>query len=148
MKCHSLLSKENVDLMEPLEYAMRESFDRTRSQKLPPNKNYFAVSMKNFLLSLSEDELDLLCHNYIHNWIAEHLAKSNAQANKYAIEPKLQFLQRSNSTHSRRQSDASFQINSVGEAFLTSSKHQPRFMQPTVNRALKIQSHEKENGNV
>lgn len=32
MKSHSLLSKENVDLMLPLESAMKESFEKTKNQ--------------------------------------------------------------------------------------------------------------------
>lgn len=87
-------------------------------------------------MSLSEEELDMMCHNYVHNWISENLKKTNQQLKKYAIESKLDYMQRSNSVNPHRQSEASLDISGITNDHLQT---QPRFMQPTVNRALKIQ---------
>jgi hypothetical protein len=44
-----------------------------RKQDIPENKNFFAMSLKMFFLNLSSDELEYICHNYVHNWINEEL---------------------------------------------------------------------------
>jgi len=31
------------------------------------------MSLKLFFMSLTEDELEFMCHNYVHNWINEEL---------------------------------------------------------------------------
>ena len=31
------------------------------------------MSLKKFFLDLSEDQLELICHNYVHNWIDQEL---------------------------------------------------------------------------
>lgn len=92
MKSHSLLSRENLPLMRPLEKALLASFDRTKAEEIAPNKNFFAMSLKAFFLGLSEDELELMCHNYVHNWINEHLSKSTRFYNKYQVEQKLEYI--------------------------------------------------------
>ena len=51
--------------------------------KIPENKNYFAMSLKMFFMSLTEDELEFVCHSYIHNWINIELKRSNKQLSKY-----------------------------------------------------------------
>lgn len=92
MKSHSLLSRENLPLMKPLEKALLASFDRMKAEDIAPNKNFFAMSLKAFFQGLSEDELELMCHNYVHNWINEHLSKSTRFYNKYQVEQKLEFI--------------------------------------------------------
>lgn len=73
MKGHSLLSNESIPLMQPIEDRLQSSFDRMKKEFIPTNKNYFAMSLKVFFQSLKEDELEFLCHNYVHNWINEEL---------------------------------------------------------------------------
>ena len=73
MKSHSLLSSESIPLMQPIENRLMSSFDRMKKEFIPANKNYFAMSLKVFFQSLKEDELEFLCHNYVHNWINEEL---------------------------------------------------------------------------
>lgn len=73
MKSHSLLSDNNLALMRPLERAMARSFEKLRQETVPANKNYFALSLKDFFQSLTDDLLDLLCHNYVHDFIAEYI---------------------------------------------------------------------------
>ena len=55
------------------------------------------MSLKTFFLSLSEDELELMCHNYVHNWINEHLQKSNKLYQKYQVEKKLSYIKSASS---------------------------------------------------
>ena len=86
LKDHSLLSKENIPLMSPLEDLLKECFKKMKSAEIPSNKNYFALSLKLFFKSLSDQELELICHNYIHNWINDHLTKSTKFFNKYQVE--------------------------------------------------------------
>ena len=62
-----------IPLMQPIENCLRECFEKMRQTDLPPNKNYFAMSLKLFFMSLTEDELEFMCHNYVHNWINEEL---------------------------------------------------------------------------
>lgn len=53
---------------------------------IPENKNYFAMSLKWFFMTLNEDELEFMCHNYVHNWINEELHRSNRLLSKYQVE--------------------------------------------------------------
>jgi hypothetical protein len=69
MKNHSLLSAANLPLMAPIENILIQSLDKMKRTSIPENKNYFAMSLKLFFMSLSEDELEFVCHNYVHNWI-------------------------------------------------------------------------------
>lgn len=55
LKTHSLLSNQNIKLMEPVEEVLHDSFAKMRHTKLPANKNYFAMSLKDFFKNLSDD---------------------------------------------------------------------------------------------
>ena len=59
--------------MEPVEEILMESFIKMRQNHIPKNKNYFAMSLKLFFKSLSDDQLEFMCHHYVHNWINEEL---------------------------------------------------------------------------
>ena len=61
--------------------------------KIPESKNYFAMSLKMFFMSITEDELEFVCHNYIHNWINIELQRSNRLLSKYQVEDKLNYVQ-------------------------------------------------------
>lgn len=37
------------------------------------------MSLKLFFQSLDEDQLEIMCHNYIHNWINSELKEHNRQ---------------------------------------------------------------------
>jgi hypothetical protein len=37
-------------------------------RKIPEYKNFFAMSLKEYLKNLSDDELELMCHYYVHRW--------------------------------------------------------------------------------
>ena len=69
MKSHSLLSSINIPMMQPIEDCLRACFDKMKTIPVGKNKNYFAMSLKLFFMSLTEDELEFMCHNYVHNWI-------------------------------------------------------------------------------
>ena len=78
MRDHGLLAgnkqrKQNslAGMMKPIEEHLQSSFDTTRDviDSLAENKNYFAMSLKQFFISLSTEEpelLELMCHNYVH----------------------------------------------------------------------------------
>jgi len=83
MKKHSLLSFQNLPFMQTIENCLHQCFDKMKTEFIPPNKNYFAMSLKLFFQSLTEDELEFLCHHYVHNWINEELQKSNRLLGKY-----------------------------------------------------------------
>jgi len=59
--------------MKPIENRLMDSFKQMKKETIPANKNYFAMSLKLFFQSLTEDELEFMCHNYVHNWINEEL---------------------------------------------------------------------------
>ena len=73
LKSHSLLSSQNIPLMLPIENHLHECLQKTKTSEIPENKNYFAMSLKLFFRSLTEDELEFMCHNYVHNWINAEL---------------------------------------------------------------------------
>jgi hypothetical protein len=73
MKKHSLLSKGDIVPMIQLQRLMNESFQFMKNQIIPKSKNYFAMSLKHFFKNLSDDNLELMCHYYIHNWINEEM---------------------------------------------------------------------------
>ena len=50
------------------------------------------MSLKHFFKNLSDDNLELMCHYYIHNWINEEMQQTNRQFNKYQIEKKLNYV--------------------------------------------------------
>jgi hypothetical protein len=60
------------------------------------NKNYFAMALKMFFMNLSEDEMEFVCHNYVHNWINLELHKSNRLLSKYQVEKKLDYVNKTN----------------------------------------------------
>ena len=92
MRNHALLSREPITLMQPIEACLFDSFKRMKQQVIPKNKNYFAMSLKLFFMSLNEEELEFVCHNYIHNWINEELQRSNRILSKYQVEEKLNYI--------------------------------------------------------
>ena len=59
--------------MKPIEEVRLETFANMRTQYIPENKNYFAMSLKHFFKNLSDDQLEFMCHHYVHNWINEEL---------------------------------------------------------------------------
>lgn len=76
MKSHSLLSNQNIDVFKPLEQCMLNSFEKTKGVQIPPNKSFFALSLKHFFKTLSDDLLDLMCHNYVHHFITDHIKRT------------------------------------------------------------------------
>ena len=57
------------ELQQKLELCFKHT--RRNMDTLPQHKNYFAMSMKNFFVSLAnnEDMLELMCHNWADQWI-------------------------------------------------------------------------------
>lgn len=162
MKNHSLLSNESIPLMQPIENRLLNSFDRMKKEFIPTNKNYFAMSLKAFFQSLSEDELEFLCHNYVHNWINEELQRSNRLLAKYQVEQKLDYIRtrgyssvvaltaRSPRLNRTASGSRMFKIDnerskmdgldrSSANASLSMERNLPRFMNPTIG---KIRKHE------
>ena len=97
MRDHSLLSNQNIPLMQPIENCLKDCFAKMQSLKIPENKNYFALSLKMFFMSLTEDELEFVCHNYVHNWINMELKRSNRLLSKYQVEDKLEYINQNKS---------------------------------------------------
>jgi hypothetical protein len=50
------------------------------------------MSLKSFFQNLSDDQLEFMCHHYVHNWINEELQRSNRLLSKYQIEQKLDYI--------------------------------------------------------
>ena len=77
---HGLLLKPTQEphalsqLMNPINDHLQECFEKTRTRidRMGENKNYFAMSLKAFFIKLSTkhpDLLELMCHNYVHQWV-------------------------------------------------------------------------------
>jgi hypothetical protein len=110
MKEHGLLADINfsvkepdqrkqtfVNLMRPLELHLQQCFERTKEEieSLEQNKNYFAMSLKMYFVELAtehEDLLELMCHNYVHQWVNKEVAAKPKVSSKYMIEEKLEHL--------------------------------------------------------
>ena len=69
--------------MKPIENCLVQCFEKVKKSHVDENKNYFAMSLKMFFMSLTEDELEFMCHNYVHNWINLELQRSNRLLSKY-----------------------------------------------------------------
>lgn len=63
--------------MKPIEKHLHQCFEEMKKQHVDESKNYFAMSLKLFFSTLSEDQLEIVCHNYIHNWINQELKEHN-----------------------------------------------------------------------
>ena len=50
------------------------------------------MSLKHFFQNLTDGNLELMCHYYIHNWINEEMRQTNKQFNKYQIENKINYI--------------------------------------------------------
>ena len=93
LKDHSILGNDSIPLMKPIEQCLRDCLEKMKKLKIPESKNYFAMSLKMFFMSITEDELEFVCHNYIHNWINIELQRSNRLLSKYQVEDKLNYVQ-------------------------------------------------------
>ena len=94
MKGHNLLSNHNIPLMQSIEDCLRDSFERMKYKDIADNKSYFAMSLKQFFMSMTEEELEFMCHNYVHNWINEELKYKNKLLSKYQVESKLEYMKK------------------------------------------------------
>jgi hypothetical protein len=110
MKEHGLLADINfsvkepdqrkqtfVNLMRPLELHLQQCFEKTKEEieTLEQNKNYFAMSLKMYFMELAtehEDLLELMCHNYVHQWVNKEVTAKPKVSSKYMIEEKLEHL--------------------------------------------------------
>ena len=159
------MSNESIPLMQPIENRLLSSFDHMKKEFIPTNKNYFAMSLKLFFQRLSEDELEFLCHNYVHNWINEELQRSNRLLAKYQVEQKLDYIRTrgyssvasltSRSPRMNKTASGSY-LFKVGDcqtkaeemdhedsvnASMALEQNLPRFMNPTIG---KIRKHEEQ----
>ena len=105
-----------------------QCLEKMKTTKIAENKNYFAMSLKMFFMSLTEDELEFLCHNYVHSWINDELQKTNRLLSKYQVEQKLSYV---NAAKTQRDGsmdliDASFRRKSPAKT--------PRYMAPTISQ--------------
>lgn len=112
MKTHGLLADINFamknpderqmtlnNLMKPIETTLQDCFDKTREQieEMAQNKNYFAMSLKCFFIELSNnhpDLLELMCHNYVHQWVNKEVTTKPKVSTKYLIEEKLEYIKK------------------------------------------------------
>lgn len=140
MKSHSLLSSQSIPLMQPIENRLQECFQTMRTGEIPENKNYFAMSLKLFFQSLKEDELEFLCHNYVHNWINEELQRSNRLLSKYQVESKLDYLKNNGGARTPRHPSvggASARSRSALPTSVDQPGTVPRYMNPTIGKIKK-----------
>ena len=93
MKDHALLRREGdaaggtaSPVVPSFESKLVDCLAKMKNQFIPNNKNYYAMSLKLFFQTLTEDELEFLCHNYVHNWINDEILKSNRLLSKYQVE--------------------------------------------------------------
>lgn len=96
MKKHSILSQNNITLMKPIEKLLLGCFDQMKRTQIEESKNYFAMSLKLFFQSLSDDQLEIVCHNYVHNWINQELKEHNRLLNKYQQEQMMDYVNKKN----------------------------------------------------
>jgi hypothetical protein len=54
------------------------------------------MSLKMFLQTISDDQLEIVCHNYIHNWINQELKEHNRLLNKYQQEQMIDYVNKQN----------------------------------------------------
>jgi hypothetical protein len=109
-----------------------------KSAVMPPNKNYFAMALKCFFMSLTEDELEFICHHYVHNWINEELQKSNRMLSKYQVESKLEYIKNNGTSVSGTNPSAEGIDVSKSGIELTSPLKTPSYMAPTVAKVQKL----------
>ena len=123
--------------MMPIESHLFDCLEKTKTSDIGPNKNYFAMSLKLFFMTLTEDELELMCHNYVHNWINEELKRSNRLLSKYQVEQKLEYINNEkpkmgDSMAENKSLSKSYTANSLLGGQSNSKQGQaPRYMNPT-----------------
>jgi len=148
LKEHSILGSDSIPLMKPIEQCLRDCFDKMKKLKIPESKNYFAMSLKMFFMSITEDELEFVCHNYIHNWINMELKRSNRLLSKYQVEDKLNYVQeKREKSMNKSMVNASASVNqsiargdkSINRELSQSTIDQkmPRYMAPTIGKVNK-----------
>lgn len=55
MKKHSILSDQDISLMKPIDKHLEGCFDQMKKTHIDQSKNYFAMSLKLFFQTLTED---------------------------------------------------------------------------------------------
>jgi hypothetical protein len=94
------------------------------------------MSLKLFFKSLSDDQLEFMCHHYVHNWINEELQRSNRLLSKYQVEQKLDYIKQNQagSITNREQAFSYDNISRIGieSRGTKSSKQLPSYMAPTI----------------
>ena len=103
---------------------------------LPDTKNFYAMALKRFFQNLGDNELELLCHNYVHNWINQELQSSNRLLSKYQVEQKLEYVKRmGGSMTNRNVSTTTSILGGIDDDTKTNGgrtdKSLPRYMEPT-----------------
>jgi|DEB0MinimDraft_12_1074336.scaffolds.fasta_scaffold66968_2 hypothetical protein len=97
------------------------------------------MSLKLFFMSLTEDELEFVCHNYIHNWINIELQRSNRLLSKYQVEQKLEYIKKTaNGVGLPAENKSMFSGSSNSKAKL------PRYMAPTIGEIKKRENPDQE----
>ena len=117
------------------------------------------MSLKLFFMSLTEDELEFMCHNYVHNWINEELQKSNRLLSKYQVEQKLDYIRNKSGAQSglntsRITNKTPRKITDYTESGLPSEanmsvmidKPVPRYMEPTIGKVKKLEEQYERDG--
>lgn len=148
LKEHSILGNDSIPLMKPIEQCLRDCFEKMKKLRIPESKNYFAMSLKMFFMSITEDELEFVCHNYIHNWINIELQRSNRLLSKYQVEDKLNYVQeKREKSMNKSMVNASASVNqsiargdkSINRELSQSTIDQkmPRYMAPTIGKVNK-----------
>lgn len=105
-----------------------------KKETIDPTKNYFAMSLKLFFKTLTEDQLEIVCHNYVHNWINQELKEHNRQLSKYQQEQKIQYANRMSKTPKGRNASMIEPASEEGTEIQTKL---PRFMAPTIGAMTK-----------
>lgn len=105
-----------------------------KKESIDPSKNYFAMSLKLFFKTMTEDQLEIVCHNYIHNWINQELKEHNRQLNKYQQEQKIEYANKMSKTPKGKNASMVVPETTDGPEMTTKL---PRFMAPTIGAMSK-----------
>ena len=104
------------------------------------------MSLKFFFMSLTEDELEFICHHYVHNWINEELQNSNRLLSKYQVEQKLEYINSKGTGHTSNKSSIAkstsqlmvSEVSKYGLDAVPETKKIPSYMAPTIVKVQKL----------
>jgi len=55
--------------MKDEQRTLKKAFEKTRSGVIPQGKNYYSLSMQEFIKNMDDQQLESVCDNFVDNWI-------------------------------------------------------------------------------